>query len=90
MSHKTEETLQALKTGNPVYTFETKIITNASISPTGELIIDFVFGETKQGQAAVIRLLAAPEATKILWELLAKSRNILDALPSAQSSQSAN
>jgi hypothetical protein len=53
-------------------------VLRVEVIPTGEALIDFVFGKSSDNRATVARLVLTRESTQILKTELVKSENIAD------------
>jgi hypothetical protein len=89
---RNKKTLEAysrsIKDGTPIMSFEAHRITKFSESLAGEVLIDFVFAATLDGQPTVARLTLTAEAARTLKAHLVASENIPDTPPPAIDPQS--
>ena len=79
-----------LASGEPMMDFALDEILEIHTLPTGEALIEFVFGQSPDNRAIIARLAVSREAARILKAALVKNENIPDTPPSKRDPRSTN
>ena len=91
---KARATLEAmaakLKAGDPLMELAAHEITRVFVTPMGEVLVDFVFGKSPDGSAAVGRLAIGSEAARTLKAALVESQSIPDGPTATRDPQAMN